>query len=103
MTLSATAASGSAFQGWSSEGCSGAGTCTVTLTGDLTVTASFTSNTQGMSSGGGGGGCTMRPGTGFDLTLVGIMGLALTHLYWKHRRRWPSDLLGFVGLGKNPL
>ena len=74
VTLSATAASGSTFQGWSGEWCSGAGTCTVTLTGDLTVTASFTSNTQGMSSGGGGGGCTIRPGAGFDPTLVGIMG-----------------------------
>lgn len=42
MTLTATADSGSTFDGWSGGGCSGTGTCIVTLSSDTAVTASFT-------------------------------------------------------------
>lgn len=42
VTLSATAALGSTFTGWSGGGCSGTGTCIVTMTDDTTVTATFT-------------------------------------------------------------
>jgi hypothetical protein len=40
VTLTATAASGSKFTGWSGD-CSGAGTCALTMSGNHTVTASF--------------------------------------------------------------
>jgi len=35
----------------------------------------------------GGGGCAMHPGTGFDPTLVGSMGLILVFLAWKRMRK----------------
>jgi len=41
VTLTATADSGSIFIGWSGGGCSGTGTCSLTLTSDQTVTATF--------------------------------------------------------------
>ncbi len=41
LTLSATAAFGSSFSGWSGAGCSGTGTCNLTITSDQTVTATF--------------------------------------------------------------
>jgi List-Bact-rpt repeat protein len=41
MALTATAASGSTFAGWSGGGCAGTGTCTVTMSAATTVTASF--------------------------------------------------------------
>lgn len=41
VTLQAVPDTGSAFTGWSGGGCSGTGTCTVTMTGDITVTATF--------------------------------------------------------------
>ncbi len=44
VTLTASAAAGSAFGGWSGEGCSGTSTCTVSMTAVRTVTASFTVN-----------------------------------------------------------
>jgi hypothetical protein len=41
VTLTATPASGSTFAGWSGGGCNGAEPCTVTMTADTTVTATF--------------------------------------------------------------
>ena len=41
VTLTATAAPNSVFAGWSGVGCSGAGNCSVTVTADTIVTASF--------------------------------------------------------------
>jgi hypothetical protein len=42
VTLSATAASGSKFAGWSGGGCSGTGTCVVTMSATKVATATFT-------------------------------------------------------------
>jgi hypothetical protein len=41
VTLAASAASGSTFAGWSGAGCSGTGSCKVTINADTTVTATF--------------------------------------------------------------
>lgn len=41
LTLTATPASGSGFAGWSGGGCTGTATCSITLTSDETVTATF--------------------------------------------------------------
>jgi hypothetical protein len=50
ITLAAQPSSGSAFAGWSGGGCSGTGSCTLTLNSSTTVTATF--NTSGGTSGG---------------------------------------------------
>jgi hypothetical protein len=44
ITLTATAAQGSTFSGWSGGGCSGTGACEVTIDEDTTVTATFTAD-----------------------------------------------------------
>ncbi len=41
VTLTATAGPGQSFTGWSGGGCSGTGTCVVTVNGALTVAAAF--------------------------------------------------------------
>ena len=41
VSLSATADPGSTFDGWSGEGCSGTGLCTVTMNANTTITANF--------------------------------------------------------------
>jgi peptidoglycan/xylan/chitin deacetylase (PgdA/CDA1 family) len=64
VTLSATPATGSAFTGWSGEGCSGTGTCQVTMTAARSVTATFTLNTYQLSvtpEGNGSGTVTSSP------------------------------------------
>jgi YVTN family beta-propeller protein len=45
--LSASAASGSTFSGWSGGGCVGVGTCSLKLSADTTVTANFVADTAG--------------------------------------------------------
>lgn len=46
VTLSATPDSASSFTGWSGAGCSGTGSCTVTITADTAVTAGFGLNSK---------------------------------------------------------
>jgi hypothetical protein len=59
VTLTATPASGSTFTGWSGGGCSGTGTCKVTLITKQAVTATFTVPTPT-----GGGGESPPPASG---------------------------------------
>jgi len=44
VTLTATPASGSSFAGWSGGGCSGTGSCTVTMNASTSITATFNSS-----------------------------------------------------------
>jgi YVTN family beta-propeller protein len=65
VTLTASAASGSAFAGWSG-GCSGTSACVITPTKDVTVTATFKANQAAnllsvALTGGGGGTVTSTP------------------------------------------
>ena len=46
VTLTASADPGSVFGGWSGGGCTGTGTCVVTINGNVTVTATFTIPSQ---------------------------------------------------------
>ena len=62
VTLSANPAAGSTFAGWSGGGCSGSGSCQVTLGADTTVTATF-QPTGGSSDGGGASGAGTGGGT----------------------------------------
>jgi Divergent InlB B-repeat domain len=48
-TLTAAALRGATFTGWTGGGCSGTGRCTLTLTGNTTVTATFVSDAAGLS------------------------------------------------------
>jgi len=66
VTLTAQAGAGSTFAGWSGGGCSGIGTCEVTMNAEITVTATFNviGSTHGLSvgrSGSGSGTVTSSP------------------------------------------
>jgi hypothetical protein len=66
VTLTATASDGSTFTGWSGEGCTGTGACTVTMTAARNVTAIFTIYTYTLSvtqNGNGSGTVTVNTGT----------------------------------------
>ena len=49
VTLTATPDATATFTGWSGGGCSGTGTCTVTMDASKTVGATFVVNTYGLS------------------------------------------------------
>jgi hypothetical protein len=68
VTLTATAATGSTFTGWSGGGCSGTGTCEVTLNADTSVTATFTLNkyTLTVSKAGAGSGSVSSSPAGIN-------------------------------------
>jgi len=70
VSLMATPAQGSVFTGWSGGGCSGTGSCAVTLSGSTVVTATF-----GAQAGGTGAGVTVtRTGSGSG-TVVSAAGI----------------------------
>jgi hypothetical protein len=51
VTLTAVAAANSTFTGWSGGGCSGTGTCRVTVSADTTVTATFAQDAPAVTTG----------------------------------------------------
>jgi hypothetical protein len=56
LTLTASPDASSTFSGWSGAGCSGSGSCLITINADTTVTASFDKKPEGGGGSGGGGG-----------------------------------------------
>jgi hypothetical protein len=81
VTLTATASAGSQFTGWTGAGCSGTGTCTVTMDGSKTVTAGFTLlYTLTVNRTGAGVGTVTGPGIncGADCTETYLSGTTVT-------------------------
>jgi len=68
VTLTATAATGSTFGGWSGSGCSGTGTCVVVMTQNRSVTATFNAvpSTLTVTKAGGGTGTVKSSPGGID-------------------------------------
>jgi hypothetical protein len=91
VVLTATAASGSTFAGWSGGNCTGTGTCTVAS--ESAVTATF--NTipppppppSTVSGDDGGGGCVLNPSSPFDPFLPLLVAVSIGYLIWRQRRR----------------
>ena len=77
VALTATAAEGSTFAGWSGGGCSGTGGCSVTVTAATTVTATFNNNNSSVT-------ITVKPGTPSTVSTTpgggAVFGLLLTSL-----------------------
>ncbi len=97
VTLTATAAQGSTFTGWSGGGCSGTGACTVTMNADTAVTATFTPTYKlTVSKGGNGSGavtsnpagitcgadCTQKYAKGTQVTLTATPAQDSTFAGW---------------------
>jgi parallel beta-helix repeat protein len=81
--LTAIPNAGSTFTGWSSSGCSGTGTCSVTMTIDTSVTATFTPITYTISGNSGAAGATLSymDGTPKTATADGSGNYTLTVSY----------------------
>ena len=91
VTLRAAADSGSKFTGWSGGGCSGAGACTVTVNGDVTVTATFDQDAGHSISG------TVRIGSSSGSPLSGAT-MSLTGASTKSASTNASGYYAFTGL-----
>jgi hypothetical protein len=79
VTLTASAATGSTFTGWSGGGCTGTGTCVVAVTAATSVTATFNSGSSPVTIGIGQGSSstvTTTPGSSavFGLVLTALPG-----------------------------
>jgi hypothetical protein len=75
VTLTATPAGGSTFAGWSGGGCGGTGACTVTVSGSLTVTATFNgAGNLGLAFGSPASGATVSGTTTVALSASGGSG-----------------------------
>jgi len=78
VTLTASAASGSLFGGWSGGGCSGTGSCTVSLTAAASVTATFNGPAISMSSASVGGNLEVLATGSLNLTSSNPLTVTLT-------------------------
>ncbi|HEX3240950.1 MAG TPA: hypothetical protein VHR18_12565 [Solirubrobacterales bacterium] len=91
VTLAATPAAGSTFTGWSGSGCSGTGTCVVTMDAAKAVTATFAQITRTLSvtiGGSGsvtcnGGPCAASYPEGAVITLVATPAAGSTFTGWE--------------------
>lgn len=95
VTLTALAANGSVFTGWSGAGCTGTGTCTITMNSATAVTANFDSPTRSV-------GISTRMGvlTGDNVMIAGFIISGAAPKTVVVRARGPS--LGVTGALANP-
>ncbi len=84
VTLTATAAAGSRFDGWTGEGCSGTGSCVVNVNQGRKVTALFTKVATGP---GGGGPATGPPATLARVRVTKVNGIRFVTLTLQVARR----------------
>ena len=77
VTLTAIPGDGSSFAGWSGGGCSGTGTCAVTMDSVKSVTATFTINTYTVTASVSGGNGTVSP----DSQTVNYNGTATMNIF----------------------
>jgi hypothetical protein len=71
VTLTATPGTGSTFSGWAGGGCSGTAPCRVTLSGPLTVTATFSTTALGLRFSAPASGATVSGATTVSLVASG--------------------------------
>ena len=101
VTLTASADPGSVFGGWSGGGCTGTGTCVVTINGNVTVTATFTIPSQLLPAEGTIGTQITITGSGFgtkkgkvligDVTAKKAVATKIANDGWK-----PDSIAGIV-------
>ncbi len=101
--LTAAASTGSTFTGWSGEGCSGTGTCTVTMDADKSVTATFALNTYTVTFNAGShgslSGTTIQTGIpygGSATAVTAVPDIGYSFVNW-------TGTGGFVTTATNPL
>lgn len=90
--LTATAASGSTFAGWSGGNCTGTGTCTVSSESVVTVTFNTIPPPRpppapASTGDDSGGGCVLNPKSPFDPLLPLLVVASIGYLLWRERRR----------------
>ena len=94
MTLTAAPAAGSTFAGWSGAGCSGTGTCVVTINAATSVTAQFVVTPAALVS------AVSRRTHGaagtFDLTLSFVTPPAIDHNPKTEPRQGPAQTIVFT-------
>jgi hypothetical protein len=108
VSLTAAADAGSTFTGWSGGGCSGTGSCTVTMDGAVSVSAGFAAGTYTITATASAGGSISPQGRvivnyGADqvFTISPASGFYLSNLYVDGSDVGPAETVSFRAVNKD--